>query len=515
MAKNKINQVRSSAIVSYILIFFNIISGFLYTPWLMNQLGDSDYALYTLVTSVMTYFVLDFGLGASITRFVAKYRAEGKEGEVKNLLGITTRLYLILDCIVLIALCVMYFLLESIYVKLTPTEITRFKTIFVIVGIMSVLSFPFLPQNGVFTAYERLYAQKLFDLIAKVLTVVTIVVALFMGGNLYIVVLFNALITFLIHLVKFAYITKTEKLKINIKYKNNALLKSIFGFSFWVMLATIADRFFFTFIPSLLGIVSNTTEIAIFAVAVSIENYICLFGSVFNNLFLPRVTKMVTTKESPSKITDLMIKVGRIQLLIVSFFIIAIVGLGDEFIRYWVGESKTDAYIALIFILVPSLVHFTQAIGTEMIYATNNVKYRALVYALGSVICILVTVILAPKYGAIGAGIGIGVALTTSHVVLMNCIYKFKLKLEVGRYFKECQCSMLFPMILSVTIAYVIKIIYPVDSLLLFIIKAGVWALIHLLIMWFLMMNKYEKGIIKGYISKITGKYSRKKTDNT
>ena len=504
--KKNINQVRAGAIVSYMLIFFNIISGFLYTPWLMNQLGDSDYALYTLVNSVMVYFVLDFGLGASITRFIAKYRAEGKEEQVKNLLGVTTKLYLLLDGIILIALFVCYFFLEKIYVNLTATEIVRFKTVFLIAGFMSVFSFPFLPLNGVYTAYEKLYAQKLFDLCTKVFTVASIVIALLLGGDLYVVVLFNALITFLMHLIKFTYLKKSVGLSINLKHKDNKLLKSIFGFSVWVLLATIADRFFFMFIPSLLGIVSNTTQIAIFAVAVSIENYICLFGSAFNNLFLPRVTKMVVNAESPTKLSDLMIKVGRIQLLIVSVFIVAILGMGDEFIRCWVGESKTDAYIALIFILVPSLVHFTQAIGNELIYATNNVKYRALVYGVGSCISIVITLILAPKYGAIGAGIAIGLALMISHVILMNCIYKFKLKLEIGRYFKECQLSMLLPLAFSGIVAYILKVIYPVNSLALFIIKAGIWAIIHMLIMWLFAMNKYEKGIIKDFCKKIINK---------
>lgn len=504
--KKNINQVRAGAIVSYMLIFFNIISGFLYTPWLMSQLGDSDYALYTLVTTVMGYFVLDFGLGASITRFVAKYRAQGREDEVKNLLGVTTKLYLFLDGIILIALCVCYFFLENIYVNLTPTEITRFKTIFVIAGFMSVFSFPFLPQNGIYTAYEKLYSQKIFDFITKIFTVASIVIALLFGGGLYVVVLFNALITFLMHLVKFTYLRKSVGLSINLKHKDNKLLKSIFGFSVWVLLATIADRFFFMFIPSLLGIVSNTTQIAIFSVAVSIENYICLLGSAFNNLFLPQVTKMVVNKESPSKLSDLMIKVGRIQLLMVSFFIVAILGMGDEFIRCWVGESKTDAYIVLICILVPSLVHFTQAIGNELIYATNNVKYRALVYGVGSCISIVGTIILAPKYGAIGAGIAIGLALMISHVILMNCIYKFKLKLEIGRYFKECQISMLLPLIISGILAYIIKIIYPVDSLILFIVKAGIWAIIHMAIMWLFAMNEYEKGIVKDFCKKMINK---------
>ena len=102
----------------------------------------------------------------------------------------------------------MYFLLENIYVNLTPTEITRFKTVFIIAGFMSVFSFPFLPQNGVYTAYERLYAQKLFDLIAKILTVGSIILALLCGGRLYSVVLFNAFITFLMNIMKFMEVRK-------------------------------------------------------------------------------------------------------------------------------------------------------------------------------------------------------------------------------------------------------------------------------------------------------------------
>ncbi len=512
MREGRINQVRAGAIISYITIFFNIIAGFLYTPWLLRQLGDSDYALYTLVNSVMTYFVLDFGMGAAITRFVAKYRAEGEEEKVKNLLGLSAKIYLLLDVIVFIALLVVYFLLDNIYVNLTQVEIERFKILFLLAGVASVCSFPFLPVNGVYTAYEKLYAQKLFDLIAKILTVVSIVVALFLGGNIYLVVLFNVGITFLTHLFKFGFIKRAERLEINLKYKDTQMLKSLLGFSVWVMLAAIADRFFFTFMPSLLGIVSNSTQITLFSIAVSIENYICLFGGAFNSLFLPRVTKMVIDKESPEKITDLMIKVGRIQLIIVSTFVVALVAMGDEFIKCWVGAGREDSYIVMVLIIVPTLIHFTQGIASEMIYATNNVKYRAMVYALGSVISIVLTVILGPRFGAIGAGIGICAGLVISHIILMNIVYKFKLKLNIGRYFKQCQLRMLIPLIISGIIAYVVKLIYPTDNLIVFLLKGVCWGALHLVLVWLLIMNKEEKQMFKSVIGKI--KFKKNRTNN-
>jgi len=499
----KINQVRAGALVSYITIFFNIASGFIYTPWLINRLGQSDYAIYTLVTSVMTYFVLDFGMGAAITRFITKYRVNNEPEKVNNLLGVTTKLYLSIDGIILVAMIVFYSLIDKIYVNLSATEIVKLENVFIIAGMVALLSFPLLPVNGIFTAYEKLYAQKVFDLLAKVLTITSVVIALLAGGGLYFVVLFNTAITFLMNLIKFLFIRKSAGIKLNVRHKDKELKKSIFSFSAWVMVASIADRFFFTFVPSLLGIVSNSAQIAIFGVAVSIENYTCLFSSVFNNLFLPRVTSMVIKNESTEKITDLMIQVGRIQLIIVSTIVTLIISMGKEFITCWVGEQYVNAHIVLIVIMLPTLVHFCQAIGTEMLFATNNVKYRALVYICGSVISVITTLLLGGKLGAIGAAIGIGAGLLLSHVVLMNVIYHKKLKLNIPRYFKECQLKMIIPMIISGVIGYVIMIIYPVDNIIFFIVKAGVWAIFHAVILWFTFLNKYEKDLILGLVKKV------------
>ena len=72
---------------------------------------------------------------------------------------------------------------------------------------------------------------------------------------------------------------------------------------------------------------------------------------------------------------------------------------------------------------------------------------------------------------------------------------------------------MLLPMVVSTIVAFLIKSMYPVNSLFPFIIKVGCWALIHLPIMWFLMMNKYEKGLVKEMIEKITKKYSKKENN--
>jgi O-antigen/teichoic acid export membrane protein len=84
------------AVLSYISIAINIIAGLLYTPWMITQIGQSNYGLYTLANSLITIFVMDFGMSAAVSRFVAKYRAEDNQEAINNFLGVAYKLYIAL-----------------------------------------------------------------------------------------------------------------------------------------------------------------------------------------------------------------------------------------------------------------------------------------------------------------------------------------------------------------------------------------------------------------------------------
>lgn len=101
-------QIKLGAFLSYFAIFFNIIAGLLYTPWMISKIGKADYGLYMLVTSFLTYFIVDFGLWQAISRYITKYRAEGKENEVQNIIGLSAKIYLVL--VLLFALFYLFFI---------------------------------------------------------------------------------------------------------------------------------------------------------------------------------------------------------------------------------------------------------------------------------------------------------------------------------------------------------------------------------------------------------------------
>ena len=195
---NSSSQIKLGAIISYAAIMFNIIAGFLYTPWLVRQIGQSDYGLYTLAMSVITLFLMDFGISGTISRFISVYRAKGEEERVGNLLGITYKLYLIIDIVIFVSLFVIFIFMQDIFANLTVNEIEKFRVVFIIVGTFSLVSFPFMPLNGVFISYEKFIALKVCELSQKILAIVGVVVSLLLGYGLYDHVLVNALVNIII-----------------------------------------------------------------------------------------------------------------------------------------------------------------------------------------------------------------------------------------------------------------------------------------------------------------------------
>ena len=133
-------QIKLGALMSYVAIGINILSGLVYTPWMISSIGRENFGLYTLALSVITLFVFDFGLSNAITRYLAKYLAEGRQDKANNCIGLVYRLYIIIDIILFIILISVFFFIPQIYKELTPDEIEKFKVVYLCSHLISFCS---------------------------------------------------------------------------------------------------------------------------------------------------------------------------------------------------------------------------------------------------------------------------------------------------------------------------------------------------------------------------------------
>jgi len=95
-------SAKITSLISYFNIAFYIVTGLFYTPLLVKTLGLSDYAIFSLVVSLVGYFSIDFGVGTAQTRYIAKLLAEGRRQKIYDLLGITNKIFSLIDFIIII-----------------------------------------------------------------------------------------------------------------------------------------------------------------------------------------------------------------------------------------------------------------------------------------------------------------------------------------------------------------------------------------------------------------------------
>ena len=85
MAKN---EVKWGAILSYVLIFLNAAYGLFLTPYILGQIGEASYGVYKTISAfTSSLMVLDLGLGGTMMRYIAKYRADKEEKKIPNFIS--------------------------------------------------------------------------------------------------------------------------------------------------------------------------------------------------------------------------------------------------------------------------------------------------------------------------------------------------------------------------------------------------------------------------------------------
>lgn len=490
-----VSNIGKGAILSYVAIVFNIAISFFYTPWMIKQIGLSDYGLYNLALSFISYFVLDFGLNQAVQRFIAKYRAENDELMVSKMIGITTRVYLIIDSVIFAILLILYFFLEGIFTGLTPVEIERLKVLYAIAGICSVLSFMFRPMAGVMMAYEYFVEEKILELINRVGAVLLICIALLLGADVFALVLVNGIVSVLTSFFKFIVFKRKSKLKILWSYFDKNQLKAIFSFSLWTMGTGLAQRMRITIIPTILGILSNSHEIAIFALYMSLDAMFYSFTSAMNGLFMPKVARAVVSEDREA-ISELMIKVGRLQLYIITLLFTGFCVFGSQFIHLWVGDEFKDVYLLLIMGTLVQPILLTQTIAKDLIYIENKIKYSAMVLFITSIIGLLAIILLVPKHGALGAGIGSTIG-DIFYLVWINYFYGRGLKLNMKIFFCECHGRILPLLAVFSCLSYMLTRMLAIDNWLYFGVAVFVYTIIFGAICYCLLFNKYEKSLIQ------------------
>lgn len=444
------NQLKAGVILNYVIIGLNAVVGLLYTPYMLRMMGQSEYGLYSLVASVISYLtILDLGFGNAIIRYTAKFRAEGKEREQYEMFGMFLVLYLVIGIIAFAAGLVLYYNVDTLFgATMTVDELSKARIMMLLLTFNLAFTFPMSIFGAIINAYEEFVFVRVINIGRIILNTLVMIVLLHMGYKSIAMVIVQTAFNILTLLLNYFYCKYKIKIKLIFSRFNWSFLKEMAIYSFWIFLAAIVDRIYLSTGQIVLGAVAGTAVVAVFSVAMTLNGMYQQFSTAMTSVFLPRVTAMVTQSKSDTEISNLFIRTGRLQYIVLSFILSGYIIFGQSFVNLWAGEGYEDAYIIGLLLLIPGTIPLCENLGITIMQARNQMKFRSLAYLVIAIVSVFFQILLGKLYGGIGCAIAIALSTVLGHILIMNIYYLKVQRINIPLFFKEILLMSILPVVL-------------------------------------------------------------------
>ena len=492
------NQLKVGIILNYLIIFINLIVGLLYTPYMLGMMGQSEYGLYSLVASVIAYLtILDLGFGNALIRYTAKFRSEGREREQQEMFGMFLILYIGIGIVAsLIGVGLLQNVDRLFGDTMTAYELGRARTMMWLLVANLAITFPMSIFGSIITAYERFVFAKGLNIARLVLNTVVMIALLSFGYKAVAMVVVQTTFNIATLIINLLYCKYRLKIKIIFGKIRWELLQEVAIYSFWIFINIIIDRIYWSTGQFVLGAKVGTVAVAIFAVAIQLQQMYMAFSTAISGVFLPKVTAMVARGAQNSEISDIFIRVGRIQYIVISLLLYGFMVFGRAFIELWAGEEYSEAFVVTLLFFIGLTIPLIQNMGITILEARNQMRFRSLLYVGIAIISLILQIALANKYGIVGCAIAITGALLLGHGLIMNIYYKSKQNIDILGFWLQIAKMSVAPIAISIAASYLLcsQDIDSWSELLKYIL---IYLAAYLPMLYIFSLNTYEKGLLK------------------
>ncbi len=508
----KTSQLKAGVILSYVSMILGFIIQIAYTPIMLRLLGQSEYGLYNLVASVVSYLgLLSFGFGSAYIRYYSRYKVNEDQESIAKLNGMFIVVYTIIG---IIAMLVGTILVSNIRLilgnKLTASELSTAKILMIILVFNISLSFPASVFNSYVTANERYIFQKALQLIKTVVSPFITLPILLMGYKSIGMVVVTTLLNISIEIANFIFCINKLRMQFNFGSFDLSLMKEMTIFSSYIFINMIIDQINWSVDKFILGRFSGTIAVAVYGLGAQLNQYYISISTAVSNVFIPKVNRMVAKNISNHELTELFTKVGRVQFIILTLICTGLIFFGQPFIIMWAGNDYSGTYPIALLLIIPVTIPLIQNIGIEIQKAKNMHQFRSWVYLGIAVLNVLLSIPLAKVYGGVGAALGTTISLVIGNGFIMNWYYHYRIGLDI-KYFWSQILRFIPSLIMPVLYGILINAYIDIKNPFMFFISGVAYIIIFCISMWFFGMNQYEKNLVGKPVVKLLRKIKPKK----
>lgn len=488
------NEVKWGAMLSYVLIALNSVYGLVIMPFVLGAIGESEYGVYkTIGAMTATISVMELGLGGTMQKYIAQYRAQNEEKKAYNYSAMCIIQAVVMAMAMTIVGAFLFFTLEPVYGNtFTATELVRAKQIYIVLICYVVFHIFENVLFGIISGYNRFVFTNGVKLLTLIIKIIIYLIILPIFKNSLAIVLTMLIIEFVIIAAEIIYIKLVLKHKVKLYSWDKAVFRETFIYTILLFIQSLIIQFNGNVDNMVIGSVIGTSAVTVYSFAIQIYNMYEQCSTSVSGVILPSVTKVIYSGATAKDLENLVVKYGRVQWAVLGAALGGFVCLGKDFFLLWLGEGFTDCYYLALILMVP--VTFPLIVNTclAILKAKNLLLFRTIALAYSVVINVIFTVIGTRLWGYYAAAVGTALSTVIGSVFSLNIYYQVKLKVNMLKIYFRILYKISICILIPTVVCFWLNP-YLSGSWFAFFVKAILFMLIYGVLMLSFGLNASEK----------------------
>jgi O-antigen/teichoic acid export membrane protein len=426
-----------NVIFNWAAYFVFIVAGFIMPRMIDRRLGQELLGIWDFAWSLVTYFgLVQLGVGSSVNRYVAKYRAAQDISGITLIISSSSCILGIAGLIVFALTVTASLMLPQLFGAKLGENVNQAQWVVFFSGVSIAVDMSFGVFGDVLTGFHRWGLYNFIKSGWYLITVVSMIIALLQGAGLR-----------SLAIVTFAGKTLETITKVIFAYRICVGLHVRWGM---VKLSIIKKLFIFggkTLIPSISNLLLNQTTsimiiaylgpaaLALYSRPRSLVLHVDTLVSKMAMTLTPTISSLQSTNNL-KEIRELLISSVRYSFYLVLPIVLILVVFGDAVMQLWMGRRYANGLLPAILAIGYLAVLVQQPVLN--ILAGMNAHGRAGIARFVASVCsagLTVLMLGYLKWGIAGAAVAVTLPLTTMNIVYLPLLICRKVGLDVRRYF--------------------------------------------------------------------------------
>ncbi len=447
---------------------------FFLSPFVVHHLGNSAYGIWVLVGSLTGYLgLLNLGVRAAVTRYVAQFHAEGDDQEASAVASSALTIFLVAGALaIFLSLTFAVFLVPVFHVP----DNYRFgaRVIVVLAGLNIAISLVGGVFGGIVAALHRFDLINLIEVGNAVFAAGAIILALSAGNGLITLAMINLAFAIVTGLV-FAGVALRLYPALSIQFADCDLahLKMILSFGVYAFVLQLSYILAFYTDSIVIGAFLGVNFITMFAIAGNLMNSSRSLISGISTTMTPRASTVQATG-GQGEVKELLLKATRLATLVMLPIAVTFLLRGTSFIQLWMGAEYGVQSGRVLWILALALIFVAgDQVATSIVMGIGKYRLMVIVVCVEALCNVVLSIALVRRMGIAGVAWG----TTLPSMVMSLLFWPWYVRYALGIPIRSYLISTWFRPALAVMpfalLTYCIETLWPAPNLPVFFLQVG------------------------------------------